>query len=116
MARIIGRVILLAFVAGGCASVPAELSADQLRAEQIARLYAVDSLGLSKSQVARMKADHNSFSVVDGRETIQFINPKVIHPNRDGFIDVMDGGFPDYFRITVDIRKWQVVDHYASRE
>src|SRR4051794_34298988 len=112
----IARLILMAFVLCGCASTPPQKGADQLRAEQVARLYAIQSLGLSESQVARMKADHDGFSLVDGRETIQFYDPKVFHPNRDGFFEAMDGGFPSYFRITVDIRKWQVIDHYASRE
>ena len=112
----IARLILIAFVLCGCTSAPLERSADQLRAEQIARLYAVQSLGLSESQLAKMKADHNGFSLVDGRETIQFYDPKVFHPNKDGFFEAMLGGFPSYFRVTVDTRKWQVIDHYASRE
>jgi hypothetical protein len=113
----ITRLILLALVLCGCTSTPPQRSADQLRAEQIARLYAVQSLGLSESQVARMKADHDGFSLAEGREmTIQFYDPKVFHPSKDGSFWAMDGGFPSYFRITVDIRKWQVTDHYASRE
>jgi len=28
----------------------------------------------------------------------------------------MMGGFPSYFRITVNLHSWKVVDHYASRE
>jgi len=64
-----------------------------------------------------MKADHDGFSLADGREmTIQFYDPKVVHPDADGSIWAMDGGFPGYFRITVDIQKWQVIDYYASRE
>ena len=111
------RFILIAFVLCGCASAPPHRSSDQLRAEQIARSYAVRSLGLSESQVARMKADHDGFSLADGREmTIQFYDPKVVHPDADGSIWAMDGGFPGYFRITVDIQKWQVIDYYASRE
>ena len=113
----IARLVLMAFLFCGCVSAPPQRSADQLRAEQIARLYAVQSLGLSEAQVAGMKADHEGFSLADGREmTLQFYDPKVFRPSKDGFFWAMDGGFPSYFRITVDIRKWQVIDHYASRE
>jgi len=64
-----------------------------------------------------MKADYSGFSVADGRAmTIQFYDPKVFHPNTDGFFEAMMGGFPSYFRITVDTQAWQVVRHYASRE
>ena len=111
------RFILIAFVLCGCASAPPHRSSDQLRAEQIARSYAVRSLGLSESQVARMKTDHDGFSLADGREmTIRFYDPKVVHPSADGFIWSMDGGFPGYFRITVDIQKWQVIACNASPE
>jgi hypothetical protein len=116
VARMITRLVLMVFILCGCASAPPQRSADQHRAEQVARLYAVQALGLSKSQVARIKADHNGFSVVDGQETIQFYDPNVFHPNSDGLFEALTGGFPSYFRITVDIRKWQVINHYGSRE
>ena len=99
--------MLIAFVLCGCASAPPAQSTDELRAERVARLYAVESLGLSKSQAAKMKADPDGFSLTDGHEmTFQFYDPKVFHPNKDGLFWAMDGGFPSYFRITVDIRKW----------
>lgn len=110
----IARFILIAFVLCGCASAPLQKSADQLRAEQIARLFAVQSLGLSESQLAKMKADHG---LGDAHEmTIQFYDPKVIHPDKNGSIWAMDGGFASYFRITVDTQTWKVVRHYASPE
>jgi hypothetical protein len=111
------RLTLIASVFSGCASAPPTQCADELRAERVARDYAVQFLRLSKSQVAKMKADLGGFSIDDGREmTIQFYDPKIIHPNADGFIWAMDGGFPSYFSITVDVQKWQVVRHYASPE
>ena len=110
----IARFILIAFVLCGCASAPPQRSADQLRAEQVARLFAVESLGLSEPQLARMKAD---VGLGDGREmTIQFYDPKVIHPDKNGSIWAMDGGFPSYLRITVDTETWKVVRRYASPE
>jgi hypothetical protein len=111
------RLTLMTILLCGCASAPSQRNADQLRAEQIARVYAVQSLGLPKSQVARMRADRDSFSLADERElTIQFYDLEVIRPNKDGNIWAMDGGFPSYFRITVDTQTWKVVDRYASPE
>jgi hypothetical protein len=64
-----------------------------------------------------MKADFNGFSLADRREmTIEFYDPEVFHTDKDGFFEAMMGGFPSYFRITVDIQAWKVVDHYTSRE
>jgi hypothetical protein len=111
----IARSILICLLLCGCASTPPKRSAEETRAEQVGRLFAVDSLGLSKAQVEKMRADFG-FSLEHGRAmTIQFYDPKVFRPNSDGFFVAMDGGFPSYFRVTVDIQKWQVIDHYASR-
>lgn len=111
------RLILTALLLSGCASAPSQKSHVQLRAERVARVYAVESLGLSESQVARMKADFKGYRPAPGREiTIQFYDPTVLLPNPDGVFPPMMGGFPSYFRITVDIQTWEVVDHYASPE
>src|SRR5262245_33251218 len=109
----IARLTLMCLLLCGCASTPPKRTAEAMRAEQIGRLYAVQALGLSKAQVDRIRTDFG-FSLEDGKAmTIQFYDPKVIHPNSDGFIWAIDGGFPSYFRVTVDTQKWQVKDHYA---
>src|SRR4051794_39969637 len=64
-ARMITRLILMASVLSGCASAPAKRTVDEVRAEKVARLYAVQSLGLSKAQVARMRADIGAFGLED---------------------------------------------------
>jgi hypothetical protein len=115
-ARMFARFVLIAFVLSGCVSSSPQRSADQLRAEQVARSYAIQSLGLSESQIAKLKANFDG-CLVDGREMmIQFYDPKYLQPNEVGILEPMLGGFPGYFDITVDIHTWKVVHHYASRE
>ncbi len=93
----IARLILMALLLCGCASAPAKRSAGEMRAEKVASLYAVRSLGLSSAKIARMIADFG-FGLDDGRAmTVQFYDPKVVRPTSDGFIWAMDGGFPSYF-------------------
>lgn len=88
---------------------------EQLRAEEIGRQYAVDSLHQTRTHVDKMVA--RSFGVFNRSKRklhIQYWNPEVFRPNSDGFYPAMDGGFPEYFCVTVDVKTWSVTGHYAS--
>lgn len=92
---------------------------DRSRAEQLARRYASRrmSLKVPQKKIEEMKTDHTGW-LKDGKLVIfiQFYDPKVYQPNKDGFFEIMLGGFPNYFTVTVDVEDWRVVDEYASPE
>ena len=90
---------------------------ERSRAEQLARWYASKHLELSPHSVRKMKTDCTGWHKEGRTELwIQFFDPKLYHPNADGFFMPMDGGFPTYFAVTVDVGIWRVIDHYASPE
>jgi hypothetical protein len=85
----------------------------------IAKQYALHQLGLSQDQLSKLKPDVGYVSNRGGREKLelQFYDPKLYPEETDtvqGLFIAMDGGFPTYFRITIDPHSWRVCDHYAS--
>jgi hypothetical protein len=92
---------------------------EKSRAEQLARWYATNRmrLKLPQEQVEKMRTDYMGTSRYGKLVMIiQFYDPKVYQPNKDGFFESMFGGFPSYFSVTVDVETWRVVDDYASPE
>ncbi len=88
-------------------------SVQTLKAEEIAQRYAIDELGISETQLSRMKTEMTSWKK-DGTSLIymQFFDP--IHfPNWENIAGVR-GGFPAYFTISIDVESGCVIDHYAS--
>ncbi len=56
-----------------------------------------------------------TFEKTGRRLTIAFFDPKAFPENGDGPSVWMDGGFPHFFTITVDMNTKEVIEHYASR-
>ena len=130
------RIVLIALLLSGCTTAPTPDAAssqsgapetdrrfwtatptERSRAEDIARRYAVAALRLSQAHVAKMKTDCSGHYKGAAKELwIQFYDAEVFHPLPSGGFEAMVGGFPRYFTITVDVRAWKVVDHYASPE
>jgi hypothetical protein len=136
----LARITILALLLSGCSSPrnantsalpsatpnPPSLAAakfwtpssfERSSAEGIASSYAFSDLGLSPEHIRKMNTNCIGWHK-DGRKElhIQFYDPDVFSPSADGFFEPMYGGFPSYFTVTVDVGKWRVVDHYASRE
>src|SRR6266496_1548139 len=79
---------------------------ERARAEQVARAYALQQIGLKPDQLAAMKMEPNPIgSHKDGKRELlcQFYDPEFIQLNPLGFIDMRLGGFPDYLWVTVDV-------------
>lgn len=92
---------------------------EKSRAEQLARWYASNrmSLKLPQEKVEKMRTNFRG-RVKYGKLaiSIDFYDPEVYQPNEDGQFEIMLGGFPSYFSVTVDVEAWRVVDEYASPE
>lgn len=86
------------------------------KAEQIGRSYALHILDISKAQLDKMKPEFTGW-YKDGKQIlwIQFYDPDIHQPLPEG-LEVIVGGFPTYFTISIDADSWEVVDHYASQE
>lgn len=113
--------ILTLILLFGCQSEPVihrqywEPSVGQtLKAEKTARRYAIAELGVSEKQVMKMETKVTSWKTDEADIIgIGFYDPE--HFPNWGDISVL-GGFPHYFRISVDSKTGTVVDHYASPE
>jgi hypothetical protein len=86
-----------------------------MQAEEVARRYAHDELGITKEQLSLMKA------VVVGLQEkkekvlrVEFYDPKHF-PDWENMAGI-EGGFPHYFAIKVDMSSWAVVEYYAEAE
>ena len=90
---------------------------ERARGEQLARWYACRQLALSSGQVSKMKTDCIGWHKNERTELyVRFFDPKAFGANTDFSAIAVDGGFPGYFSVTVDVGSWRVVDHYAERE
>jgi len=90
---------------------------EQSKAEELGRWFAYKHLGLSKTDIQKMRADFTGW--FDNGKTIlwvQFYDPAFHQPLSAGGLEGMDGGFPTYFTVSVNVETWTVVDHYASEE
>jgi len=88
----------------------------EAKGEQIGRSYAFRQLGLSKSQLEKMKSDFTG-CIRNGKRTlwIQFYDPS-FHPPLPEGLEAILGGFPTYFTVSIDMDTWTVINHYASPE
>ena len=85
------------------------------QAEKIARRYAYGELGVTKDQLNQMKAVANGRQIEERKVIyLQFYDIKHF-PDWENMSGV-EGGFPHYFTIDIDISSWAVIDHYASPE
>ena len=92
-------------------------SEEQSRAEQLGRRFAYEKLGLSASDILKMRSDFIGW--FENGKTIlhvQFYDPAYHQPLPDGGFEGMMGGFPTYFSVSVDVEEWEVVDYYADEE
>lgn len=90
---------------------------ERARAEQLARWYATRHLELPPGTVSKMKTDCTGWHEHGLTELcVRFFDPQAFDANTDFSTILVDGGFPTYFTVTVDVGSWRVVDHYASRE
>ena len=97
--------------------VPAEWQ----RAVDATRHYVLSKSLLSPAQLAKLKPDAGFISVRQQREILylEFYDPVRFPEDKwliDGHFSPMAGGFPAYFRATIDMRTWQVTDFYGERE
>jgi len=74
---------------------------------------------LAPEQLARLKPDAGFISIEKEGELLElaFYDPSVFAEQEhvfDGVFLAMDGGFPSYFRATVNLRTWQVSHFYGS--
>jgi len=84
-----------------------------LKAKEIARRYAITELKVSDSQLSKMKTKYwpeEAEKIIN----IQFYDPEYF-PDWENGVAAM-GGFPSYFRVSVNVKTETVVDHYASEE
>ena len=95
-----------------------EPSPDQkAKAELLGRWFASNDLGLTHSEVRKVRADFmGTFEDENPIIWIQFYDPAHYKPLPDGHLEAVFGGFPTYFTVSVDAQKWRVVDHYAADE
>jgi hypothetical protein len=83
-------------------------------AEQVARSFALDTFKLDRSFVESMRV-LSSGRTHEGNQIIylRFYHPQHFNSKETA---IVEGGFPYYFTISVDIESWKVVDSYASPE
>lgn len=86
-----------------------------LKAEEIAKTYAVVELNVSDTQLLKMKTkatpwteDAVDIIIISFYDTEHFPNWKDLHG--------VDGGFPHYFTVSINIKTEAVVDFYACTE
>jgi hypothetical protein len=86
-----------------------------MEAEEVARRYAHDELGITKEQMSLMKAVVGDLQEKKEKVVwVEFYDPKHF-PDWENMAGI-EGGFPHYFAIKVDMSSWTVVEHYASIE
>jgi hypothetical protein len=90
-------------------------------AVQLGREYAVRNLRLTQAQIANLKADAGMILTKENVKSLvlNFYDPRRYPEDRYlyyGWLEPMLGGFPTYFRITIDLQTWKVTGHYASPE
>ena len=90
---------------------------EEAKAERLGCWFAYQHLGLSKRDIRRMKTDFIGW-FRDGRSIlyVQFYDPAFHQPLPSGAFEGMEGGFPTYFTVSVEVENWAVVDHYESPE
>ena len=91
------------------------------RAAQVTRDYVLSKSLLSPELFAKLKPDAGFVEVGGHGDSLhlQFYDPLVFPEDKhapDGLFWAMDGGFPSYFRATVDLRAWRISDFYGCNE
>jgi len=91
------------------------------KAVVIGKEFALTHLGFTKDSIGKLKSDRGMVMKKKSKDTIllQFYDPTVFPEDRyapDGSFSFILGGFPSYFRVTIDMETWQVIDHYACEE
>ncbi len=83
------------------------------KAEEIAKTFAFEILGVNKDILNRIKfrayglwKDNNKLI------SLEFFDPEHF-PNWED-IAVISGGFPHYFRIEINISDWKIIHYYAE--
>jgi len=93
---------------------PSEILMD--RAVEVGGAYAIEELGLSAPELGKMDTVVTGLICSDRRILwVQFYNPKLHQPLPEG-LEVICGGFSEYFTVSIDSGTWTVVGHYANSE
>ena len=95
--------------------VPSAL--ERKHGEELARWHARRRLRLSESQLSKMNTDFRAFYNNEQPVlTVGFFDPKYHKADDRGHYSWPLGGFPSFFSVDIDPKRWQTIGDYASPE
>ncbi|MGH2271082.1 hypothetical protein ACQ9LF_04715 [Anaerohalosphaeraceae bacterium U12dextr] len=112
-------VVLAVPALSGCSSVMPNVQSTQLgreetqQAEVIARKFALEQLNIPQQKLDRMVASARGYQYSKVTTCVFHFFDPAVYPQWQS-ITTMLGGFPDYFRITVDMDAMKVSSYYAE--
>lgn len=123
MKKTVIHTLVYAFLAiavlSGCSPMMPNVQSSQLgreetqEAEVIARKFALEQLNIPQQKLDRMVASARGYQYSKVTTCVFHFFDPLVYPQWQSMTTML-GGFPDYFRITVDMDAMQVSSYYAE--